>query len=229
MIKGIVFDKDGTLFDFHATWGVWCAGFIADMSEGSAEVATNLAEAMQYDLQAGAFRPNSVMIANSMDGIIDAVHVALPRWDRAELMDHVNATASIAPQAPVVPLVPLMSEFRMAGLKLGIATNDTEAPARAHLNSVGVLESFDFIAGCDSGFGAKPEPGMLLEFCDRMKLEPQHVAMVGDSTHDLKAGKAAGMVNIGVLTGPAVTSDLAPFADVVMPDIGAIPEWLGLK
>lgn len=228
-IKGIVFDKDGTLFDFHATWGVWCAGFISEMSEGSNKVAADLADAMQYDLKAGAFRPNSVMIAHSMDGIIDAVHMALPRWDRAELMDHVIETASRAPQAPVVPLLPLMSGFRKVGLKLGIATNDSETPARAHLNSVGVLDSFDFIAGCDSGFGAKPEPGMLLAFCERMELEPQQVAMVGDSTHDLRAGRAAGMVNIGVLTGPAMTEDLSPFADVVMPDIGAIPQWLGLK
>jgi phosphoglycolate phosphatase len=22
-IRGLVFDKDGTLFDFHATWGGW--------------------------------------------------------------------------------------------------------------------------------------------------------------------------------------------------------------
>lgn len=228
MIKGIVFDKDGTLFDFHRTWGVWCSGFIRDMSEGSAEVAANLADAMQYDLQAGAFRPNSVMIAHSMDGIIDVVHLALPHWDRAELMDHVIETTSHAPQAPVVPLAPLMSGFREAGLRLGIATNDSEAPARAHLHSVGVLESFDFVAGCDSGFGAKPEPGMLLAFCEQMELEPQQVAMVGDSTHDLHAGRAAGMVNIGVLTGPAVADDLSPFADVVVPDIGAIPQWLGL-
>jgi len=229
LIKGIIFDKDGTLFDFHKTWGVWCSGFIRDMSEGSAEVAANLADAMQYDLQVGAFRPNSVMIAHSMDGIIDAVHLALPNWDRAALMDHVIETTSRAPQAPVVSLAPFLSRLSVAGLKIGVATNDSEIPARAHLDNAGVLESFDFVAGCDSGFGAKPEPGMLLAFCEQMALEPQHVAMVGDSTHDLRAGRAAGMVSIGVLTGPAVTEDLAPFADIVMPDIGAIPEWLGMK
>ena len=50
--------------------------------------------------------------------------------------------------------------------------------------------------------------------------------MIGDSTHDLLAGRAAGMITIGVLTGPAPHEELAPFADVVLADIGKIPDWL---
>ena len=50
--------------------------------------------------------------------------------------------------------------------------------------------------------------------------------MVGDSTHDLLAGQAAGMRTIGVLTGPAPHDELAPHADVVLADIGKIPAWL---
>jgi phosphoglycolate phosphatase len=227
-IKGLLFDKDGTLFDFHATWGVWCAGFIADVSEGDGAMASALAKAMEYDLENEAFLPSSVMITNSMDGIMDAVHSALPHWERQALTEYVIETGSRAPQAPVTDLGPLLGRFRANGLKVGLATNDNEAPARAHLTSVSVLEYFDFVSGCDTGFGAKPEPGMLLGFSDAMGLQPSEIAMVGDSTHDLRAGRAAGMVNIGVLTGPAVADDLAPFADVVLRDIGEIPEWLGL-
>ena len=28
MIKGVLFDKDGTLFDFAATWEAWAASFL---------------------------------------------------------------------------------------------------------------------------------------------------------------------------------------------------------
>lgn len=227
-IKGLLFDKDGTLFDFHATWGVWCAGFIADVSEGDGVMASALAKVMDYDLENEAFLPSSVMITDSMDGIMDAVHSALPHWERDALAEYVIETGSRAPQSPVTDLGPLLGRFRVNGLKVGLATNDNEAPARAHLSSVSVLEYFDFVSGCDSGFGAKPEPGMLFGFSEAMGLRPSEVAMVGDSTHDLLAGRAAGMVNIGVLTGPAVADDLAPHADVVLQDIGEIPEWLGL-
>jgi len=50
--------------------------------------------------------------------------------------------------------------------------------------------------------------------------------MVGDSTHDLHAGRAAGMRTVGVLSGPAPREELAPFANVVLADIGEIPNWL---
>ena len=39
-------------------------------------------------------------------------------------------------------------------------------------------------------------------------------------------GRAAGMRTIAVLTGVAKREDLAPHADVVLTDIGAIPGWL---
>ena len=53
--------------------------------------------------------------------------------------------------------------------------------------------------------------------------------MVGDSTHDLLAGRAAGMKTAAVLTGMANEGELAPFADVVMQDIGHLPGWLGIN
>ena len=53
--------------------------------------------------------------------------------------------------------------------------------------------------------------------------------MVGDSTHDLIAGRAARMHTIGVLTGLAPRSELAPYADVILPDISHIPAHLGLS
>jgi phosphoglycolate phosphatase len=62
-----------------------------------------------------------------------------------------------------------------------------------------------------------------------MNVEPCEVVMVGDSTHDLKAGRAAGMVTLGVLTGPAEQKDLEGYADMVLDNIGDIPEWLGLE
>jgi phosphoglycolate phosphatase len=50
--------------------------------------------------------------------------------------------------------------------------------------------------------------------------------MVGDSTHDLIAGRAAGMPTIGVLTGMAGRETLEPYADAVLENIGEIPGFL---
>ena len=50
--------------------------------------------------------------------------------------------------------------------------------------------------------------------------------MVGDSLHDLDAGRAAGMRTVAVLTGIAGAAALAPHADVVLNHIGELPDWV---
>ena len=52
--------------------------------------------------------------------------------------------------------------------------------------------------------------------------------MIGDSTHDLISGRSAGMRTAAVLTGIAEADELRPHADVILPDIGGLPEYLGL-
>jgi len=161
----------------------------------------------------------------------DIAAAALPHvleTDANALIARFNAAAIDAPQIEATPLVPFLKHLRTAGLKLGVATNDAEAPARAHLGKANTLDLFDFVAGFDSGFGGKPAPGQLLGFCGATGLAPDTCVMVGDSTHDLHAGRAAGMATVAVLTGVATRSDLAPHADVVLGSIAALPEWLGL-
>ena len=117
--------------------------------------------------------------------------------------------------------------LKARGLRLGLATNDAEAAGRAHLAAHGVGQLFDMVAGFDSGHGAKPGPGMLLAFAGQCGLAPSRVVMVGDSRHDMQAGRAAGMRTVAVLTGIAGRDELAPLADAVLPDIAALDAWIG--
>lgn len=225
-IKGLCFDKDGTLFDFAATWEVWAAAFLLRAAQGDVERAARVGMSIGFDLTTSKFATNSIVIAGTPGEVSDALAPHFPDLSRPALLDMLNEEASLAPQEPAVALKPLLSGFRAAGLVLGVATNDSEGPARAHLDAAGVTGLFDFIAGYDSGYGGKPAPGQLLAFARAVDLSPEQIVMIGDSTHDLHAGRAAGMRTIGVLTGTAKTQDLAPFADVVLGDIGEIPTWL---
>jgi phosphoglycolate phosphatase len=225
-IRGLLFDKDGTLFDFMATWGQWTRSLLDDLASGSAELSETLARAVGYDRAAGRFTPDSPVIAHTPAEIAEALLPHLPGASPMSLVARMDALSAAAAQVEAVPLLPLFRQFRGMGLKLGLVTNDSEAPARAHLARAGVAELFDFIAGSDSGHGAKPAPGPLLAFATRFGLRPDQILMVGDSRHDLVAGRAAGMPTAGVLTGLAGRGDLDPLADVVLPDIGHLPLWL---
>src|SRR5690606_14940041 len=106
----------------------------------------------------------------------------MPETDLGKLIAVLNQEAEAAPQIETVPLGAFLDGLRAKGLRLGVCTNDGEAPARAHLDAAGVTERFDFICGFDSGHGSKPAPDPLLAFSSAMGLVPGRVVMVCDST-----------------------------------------------
>lgn len=224
--KGIVFDKDGTLFDFNATWGVWTRDLIRSIADGDDAMQTGLASSIGFDLQSGQFAKTSPVIAGTADEIVEAFLPFRPGVDRDALIAEMNALAATAPQVPAAPLGDLLDTLIGMGLTLGVATNDAEAPARAHLDAHGVTDRFAFIAGYDSGYGGKPEAGQLDAFCKATQLDPADCLMVGDSTHDLIAGQLAGMTRVAVLTGIADAEDLADHADVILNSVAELPGLL---
>jgi len=225
-VDGVLFDKDGTLFDFSATWDVWADGLLRDLSQGDAGRLDALADAAGYDLENRRFRRHSRVIAGTNREAAECLAPVLEGWTLEEIEARLMVSSAKAPLRPAVPLPPLLDALAALDLRLGVMTNDTEYGARAHLRSAGVEHRFHFIAGFDSGYGAKPAPGPLLAFARSQTLDPSRVVMVGDSRHDLIAGRAAGMACVGVLTGPARTEDLADLADAVLPDIGHLPDWI---
>ncbi len=225
MIDGLIFDKDGTLFDFRNAWGPWVQRVLGEIAPDQA-AAARMAHVLGYDLTSQTFSPDSVVIAATVEDSARLLLPFLPDATLSTLAAHLNRLAMSVTLAETVPLRAFLSDLRARGVKIGLATNDTEAPARAHLASAGIDDLFDFIAGYDSGFGGKPGPGMLLEFLRQTGIAPRRVAMVGDSTHDLEAGRAAGMRTVAVLTGVADARELAPHADVVLTNIGELPDWI---
>lgn len=225
-VDGLLFDKDGTLFDFRATWTGWASRVIDDLAAGDAAQRTRLAVALHFDLDAVCFAPTSPFIAGTNREVAEILARALSGPTADDIEDYLMHSAARAPQVETVPLAPLLDGFKAQNLGLGVLTNDSEFGARANLEGAGIVDRFDFIAGFDSGFGFKPAPDPCLACAKAMWLEPARMAMVGDSTHDLFAGRAAGMQTIAVLTGTALEHELAPHADVVLPDIGHVPAWL---
>ena len=226
-VKGLVFDKDGTLFHYTATWAKWLDLVLTELSEGDTEKARKLASAVGYNLDERKFLASSLVVGASASEINQAWTDLLPNHT-FEDVDAVSVKyLESLPSLPVCDLKLLFGGIKSTGMKLGIVTNDYEAGAVQQLKGEGIFELFDFVAGFDSGHGAKPSADPLLAFGKSVDLPMQNLAMVGDSTHDLSAGRAAGIgINIGVLTGPATAADLAPFADLILNDINEIPAYV---
>lgn len=224
-MKGLLFDKDGTLYDFNATWGTFTKGLLAGVSRDEAHML-QLADLIGIDVASNRFYPDSFVISETVETLARIIAPHLDDMTPEAFVAHIDTLNAEVAQVPAVDLVPLFSGLRDAGYVLGIATNDSEIPALRHLAQSGLSEMFDFVAGADSGFGAKPETGQLDAFCAATGLAPEDCAMIGDSLHDLHAGRAARMTCIGVLTGPVPRRVLEPAADVILASIADLPAWL---
>ncbi|TVQ52129.1 MAG: HAD family hydrolase [Rhodobacteraceae bacterium] len=232
-IRAVLFDKDGTLFDFSATWRGAARRFLEMLAPGDPALQRRLGASVGFDADTGRFAPNSPLVAGAASEVAETLERLLPGRAAAALEAAANAAAEgigLSTLTPATDDLPgLLDGLRARGLALGVATHDSEAAARAHLGAVGALDRFAFIAGYDSGHGLKPGPGMVLAFAEAVGVAPAEIVMVGDSAHDLGAARAAGAVAVGVLTGPAAPEDLAPLADAVLASIADLPAFLGVK
>jgi phosphoglycolate phosphatase len=232
-IRGIVFDKDGTLIDFEKTWIPALLGSAKALADtvGRGEMAGAMLDSVGRDPESGRIIPGSQLASGTTDVVAARWREIVPELPAlAEItawLDEYWTTNALANLHPVAPLRPLLQRLRGMNLMLGLATNDAEHAAHLTLDKLGVSDLFDQVHGYDSGHDAKPAPGMILEICRAFELEPAAVAMVGDSPADMDAGRAAGCgLVVAVLTGASGEDVLAPLADIVLPSIKRLESFL---
>jgi len=85
-----------------------------------------------------------------------------------------------------------LERMRARGLKLACLTNKPAAFALPLLRSKGLAGYFSHVFGGDAFERKKPDPLPLLKTCEALGTLPAHTLMVGDSSNDAKAARAAG-------------------------------------
>jgi phosphoglycolate phosphatase len=224
-ISAILFDKDGTLIDFDLTWGPATFAVMRALANGDEAALRRQAQALHFSLETQRFLMTSPLIAGSSASYGSLWGESLGRIDHETLrreIDALTAVESIKSLSPIGRPRELFATLKARGLKLGLATNDSEASARRQVAALGLGDHLDFVAGYDSGHGGKPAPGMALAFAREIGVAPAEIAMVGDTLHDLRSARAAGCLAIAVLTGPAAIENLLEEADHVLDDIGGL-------
>ncbi len=88
-----------------------------------------------------------------------------------------------------------------AGLPLACVTNKPLAFARPLLEHLAIGEFFDHVFGGDSFVRKKPDPMPLLKTCEALGTLPARTLMVGDSSNDAEAARAAGCPIVVVTYG----------------------------
>ena len=94
--------------------------------------------------------------------------------------------------------------------RLGVVTSKLHAGARRGLRFLGMDDWFDVVIGADDVTRAKPDPEPVLTAMERLGGNPAATVFVGDSPHDMAAGRAAGVRTAAVLWGPFDRGHLTP-------------------
>jgi phosphoglycolate phosphatase len=113
--------------------------------------------------------------------------------------------------------------MRAAGLRLACLTNKPGAFAGPLLAKKGLAGYFDHVFGGDAFAQKKPHPLPLLKACEALGSAPSRTLMVGDSSNDAQAARAAGcpvvLMSYGYNHGEPVA---AAGADAVLDRLDAL-------
>lgn len=237
-IRGVLFDKDGTLIDFASLWIPVTYDFVEEalklcgiIDENNA-LRDKLLQAM--GISGEKIDPDGIAARGTMDDVNRVFTDVLIKNGVKYFPDKdtYNKTVDLMKRLinkysrnikPVGDLHKLLESLKIKGVYTGVATADIVDSARYCLEILGVLDYFDFIGGDDGIIKSKPHPDLMFAFCQKCGLEPGEVAVIGDTAADMMFAKNSGAgLAIGVLCGAGSRKNLEKLADIICPSTADI-------
>jgi len=198
-LDAVVFDLDDTLHDDTESYSL-----------AAERVAEHLAENLRVD--ARVVHAAYITEANSFWETLSEKHLAHPLGLRQRLwhaalrrlgVDDVALAGRAASLfnahrdellQPFPGVIELLSSLRARERKLGMITNGFAETHRGKIASLELADAFDELFFADEVGMVKPDPRIFLRMCERLGVEPQRAAMVGDRfDRDISGAQEAGL------------------------------------
>jgi phosphoglycolate phosphatase len=229
-IELIIFDKDGTLIEFHLMWGGWVEALARQLEDQTGlPLRDGLYPLLGVDPASGLVQAHGLMAATPMRRIRDVVEAfvsdagAGPAAAADAVSSAWHAPDPVALAQPVTDLPALLARLRRRVPRFAVATSDDREPTERTLAALGIATEMAALSCADDGRPNKPAPDPVLYLCADLGVPPERTVVVGDAPADLRMARAAeaGRV-IGVLTGVGDRATLEPLADVVLDSIAEL-------
>ena len=234
-IKGIIFDKDGTLMDFAAFW-VPVAENAVQYTIDALKLDVSLFDDMLNAI--GAYSGiHGMLCYGTYEQIADALYTVLHEKNnfainRQRLSGILSeAFHSSIEHGAIIPtcdnIVKVFSDLKESGKMLALVTTDDAYITEKCLKTLGIYEYFDRIYTDDGIHPSKPDAYYIYRFCAEENLLPDEIAVVGDTMTDILFAKNGNCVSIGVAKNSEDREALSKSADYVIRDISQINRVLG--
>ena len=184
MLKGAIFDLDGTILDSMFIWDTIGEDYLRSLGK---EPKENLKETFKtFTLeQAAHYYIENYGVTLSVDEIIDGVNKMVERY-----------------YAETVPLKPgievFLEKLKVKGVKICIATVTDKPLVEVALDRLGVRDYFSEIFTCASVGHSKEEPHIYRAAQKHLGTSKGETVVFEDALHALKTAKADGFVTAGV-------------------------------
>lgn len=187
MIKGIIFDIDGTLAD---SMGVWAESDRILLSQRG----ITYTEEVSFALKSMHFL-SAVDYLRELYGLSESTEEIA-----AEITDIVRE--KYFHEVRLMPYVPQLMEYcGKKGIKMCAATSNTRELAEGVLRNNGILHRLEFIITSDEAGSGKECPDIFFMCAERLGLEPKEIAVAEDSPHAARTAFENGFFTIGTDNG----------------------------
>ncbi len=214
-VQALCFDVDGTLNDTDDQF--------AEQAEGFFRTFRFLLPGQDYRRAARRF----VMWAEAPGNAL----IGLP--DRLGLDDELSRLVSYMSRArkgkirhfrPIEGVVAMLEALH-GKFPMAVVSARDEESTRDFLRQAGIDRYFVCVAGALTCEHTKPYPDPILWAAKQMGVPPENCLMIGDTTVDIRAGRAAGAQTVGVLCGFGEESELRrKGADLILASTAQLTE-----
>jgi HAD superfamily hydrolase (TIGR01509 family) len=191
--KGIVFDLDATLVNL--------GGFVKWKDAHRKAVDAYLAcgcpeELIGRCIEKGLFNMLN-LVRDELTLTVPASEVERIQWTAYEAIT--SCEVESVNRCHLMPgCLPALEWLRGHGVKMGVATSNSEEVARRILKERGIDGFFDAVIGRRPELRMKPYPDQILKCFEEIGVSPRQGVVVGDSVRDVAAAKSAGIYAIAV-------------------------------
>lgn len=199
MIKAIVFDMDGVIFDteklYRKHWMITAKEF--GIPEDTMGELCNLI--------AGSTKERNEKLMKSRFG--EDFDYMLFREKTMSRMDQEISENGVELKPGVVELFDHLKEN---GYLIGLATSTQRERAERNLSNAGILHYFDEIVYGGIVANGKPAPDIYLKACQDLGVKPEEAIGIEDSINGVKSSAAAGLYTIMVIDLIEPTDEIRP-------------------
>lgn len=231
-IKGILFDKDGTLIDFFEVWGTAVAPVMEKLLNqyGLSEVP-HIREKLLEKLGVvdGKVDPEGALAWKPYAFIAeDLLEVLKPFGGKPdakkltkELIDgFYEEVCEKRREYPTFTDLPtLMKTLKNMDMKIGLATTDELASTKSCMEKLGIAEEISFYGTAGSGLPTKPSGALIEKAAKCWQIDTSEIAVVGDTPNDMRFAHNGNALGIAVLSGTGKKEDLQPYADEIIDSV----------